>query len=121
MTEFKWHLMAEEAPEYGMREYLVMGPKGGLKLAHGYVMGHYGPLGSYFKTSVSGYDCIKAEKVHAWAEIPPFGSDDTCHIINDGNGWWECDECGCSIGWDDQDEPPACNFCPSCGRRVVQR
>jgi len=71
MTEFKWHLMAEEAPEYGMGEYLVMGPKGGLKLAHGYVMGHYGPLGSYFKTSVSGYDCIKAEKVHAWAEIPP--------------------------------------------------
>ena len=70
MTEFKWHLMAEEAPEYGMREYLVMGPKGGLKLAYGYVEGHGGPLGTYFKTSVGGYDFIDARKVYAWAEIP---------------------------------------------------
>lgn len=131
MSEFKWHLMAEEVPEFGMREYLVMGPKGGLKLAHGYVMGHDGPLGAYFKTSVGGYDFIDARKVHAWAEIPPLGSDDTCHDVGDER-IFHCSECGFGLSDvylsdedyfldDDGKEielwPP---FCPNCGRRVVQ-
>lgn len=43
----------------------------------------------------------------------------TCHIVQIEPGWWECDECGCSIDWDDCYEPPNCTFCPNCGSEVV--
>lgn len=47
----------------------------------------------------------------------------TCHIVTDGKGWWECDACDGSIYWDscDVNDPPACDFCPNCGRNVVER
>lgn len=45
----------------------------------------------------------------------------TCHLIHGGQGWWECDSCGGSIDWDscDPNDPPACNYCPNCGAKVV--
>jgi len=76
MSEFRWHKMSDEVPEDGMRDYLVMGPKGGLKIARGYREGHGGPFGAYFKLSKGGYDFIDANEVYAWAEIPmPQGAD----------------------------------------------
>ena len=46
----------------------------------------------------------------------------TCRIVMTGPGWWECDECGSSIDWDscDPNDPPSCNYCPNCGRKVVE-
>lgn len=46
----------------------------------------------------------------------------TCHIVMISPGWWECDECANSIDWDscDPNDPPSCNFCPNCGREVVE-
>lgn len=95
----------------------MMGPKGGLRIAHGYKDGGTEP---HFHDYKNGYGYIDPKHVYAWAEIPPFGSDDTCHIVSDGYGWWECDECGCSIDWDDPMEPPGCSYCPSCGRKVIE-
>ena len=45
----------------------------------------------------------------------------TCHMVTDGHGWWECDTCGSTIDWDscDENDPPSCNYCPNCGRKVV--
>ena len=46
---------------------------------------------------------------------------ETCHIVDEyGEGWWECDKCGYAITCDDPHYHPCCNFCPNCGRRVVQ-
>ena len=44
-----------------------------------------------------------------------------CHITMTEPGLWECDRCGTSIYWDsvDKNDPPGCNFCPSCGAKVV--
>ena len=71
MAEFKWHLMADEVPEYGMKDYLVMGPKGGLKIARGYHEGFNGPLGAHFHRNKNGFGIIADEEAYAWAEIPP--------------------------------------------------
>ena len=43
-----------------------------------------------------------------------------CHIVQVEPGWWECDRCGCSINWDDF-EQPNCNYCPNCGAKVVEQ
>ena len=71
MAEFTWHLMAEELPEYGKRNYLVIGPKGGLKIARGFREGVGGPFGAHFHTYHNGYGFIDADEVYAWVEIPP--------------------------------------------------
>lgn len=72
MSEFKWHLMADEAPEYGERDYLVMGHKGGFQLAKGYRKSRVWD-GTYFYCTKGdrGRKRIEAKDVHAWAEIPP--------------------------------------------------
>ena len=76
MAEFKWHLMDEEMPEYGVKDYLVMGPKGSLRVARGFHQGHLGPLGAYFHGSSIWSYIIEADEVYAWAEIPPLEVDD---------------------------------------------
>lgn len=68
MPEFKWHLMSEKKPEHGVRPYLLMGPKGGLRIAHGYDDGGTEP---HFHDYKNGYGYIDPKHVHAWAEIPP--------------------------------------------------
>ena len=62
------------------------------------------------------YDYTEAEALAAWNSM----NTRTCHIVTDGHGWWECDDCGSSIYWDSVDEPPNCDYCPSCGARVVE-
>lgn len=119
MTKFRWHLTTEARPREGKGNYVIIGPKGGMYFVTEYVvLGEKYRPGEWFKDTRGIHHYL--DEVKAWAEIPPFGSDDTCHIVSDGEGWWECDECGCSIGWDDPTEPPGCNYCPSCGRRVVE-
>ena len=43
-------------------------------------------------------------------------------LLHDGHGWWECSECGSTIDWDsvDDNDPPPCNYCPSCGIRLMK-
>ena len=75
MSEFRWHKMSDEVPEGGMRDYLVMGPKGGLRIAHGY-RGGDGTSGGYFHEYKTGHGFIDPKDVYAWAEIPmPWGTD----------------------------------------------
>ena len=71
MTGFKWHLMADEVPEEGECNYLVMGHKGGLQLAKGYAAPKW-RLGTYFYCTKgdSGRKRIDSEEVYAWAGIP---------------------------------------------------
>ena len=76
MAEFKWHLMDEEMPPFGKCDYLVMGPKGSLRVARGFRRGHLGPLDACFHGSNSWSGIIEADEVYAWAEIPPMEVDD---------------------------------------------
>ena len=65
MTEFEWHMTADETPQFGKGKFLLMGPSGGLYLAKEYK--RY-PGGPYFKT-YSGL-IVGPGKVLAWAEVP---------------------------------------------------
>ena len=74
MAEFKWHLMADEAPDEGECDYLVMGHKGGLQLAKGYKVPTWCPDTWFYCTKGGkGRKIIEAKDVHAWAKIPPLG------------------------------------------------
>jgi hypothetical protein len=74
MAEFKWHLFPMEMPEEGERDYIVMGPKGGLRLAKGFKKA---PFASYVTHEFyctkggNGRKVIWDDEVYAWAEIPP--------------------------------------------------
>ena len=63
------------------------------------------------------YD-TEAEAIAAWNAR----AERMCHLIHTGQGCWECDSCGGSIDWDscDPNDPPACNYCPNCGAKVVE-
>lgn len=71
MSEFKWHLMAEEQPEYGENDYLVMGIRGALYVACKYDRYSAGGKGEYFYIQNNRSNFMDSEKVLAWAEIPP--------------------------------------------------
>ena len=122
MTEFKWNLTTEERPREGKGNYVIIGPKGGMYFVTEYVVlgEKYGP-GEWFKDTRGNLHY--PEEVKAWAEIPPFGSDDTCHNVAapPEEGFWpmphfECSVCGKYYATSDY-----VYFCPSCGRKVVQR
>ena len=68
MSEFKWHLMADEKPEKGKGDYIVMGPKGGLYLAPRFE--GYGNDGDevWFRDTRGNHHY--PSEVLAWAEIP---------------------------------------------------
>lgn len=67
VSAFKWHLMAEEAPEQRENDYLVMGLRGGLYLANG-----YDEKGAFFYLpNHRQKHFMYRSKVLAWAEIPP--------------------------------------------------
>lgn len=69
MSNFKWHLMADEKPEKGKSDYIVMGLKGGLYLASRFE--GYGDKGDevWFRDTRGNHHY--PSKVLAWAEIPP--------------------------------------------------
>ena len=68
MSEFRWHIMADEMPEKGKKDYLVMGLKGGLYLAPRFE-GH-GASGDdvWFRDTRGNHHY--PDKVLAWAEVP---------------------------------------------------
>lgn len=72
MSEFKWHLMADEKPEEGECDFIVMGHKGGLKLAKGFreTPGFLSESEFYCTKGGHGLMTIWSEDVYAWAEIP---------------------------------------------------
>ena len=68
MNEFRWHIMADEMPEKGKKDYLVMGVKGGLYLAPRFE--GYGERGDdvWFRDTRGNFHY--PDKVLAWAEVP---------------------------------------------------
>ncbi len=73
MSNFKWHLMADERPKKGKSDYIVMGPKGGLYLATRFE--GYGDKGDevWFRDTRGNHHY--PSDVLAWAEIPPLEVD----------------------------------------------
>lgn len=78
MSEFKWHMMAEGMPEKGKKDYLVMGPKGGLYLAPRFE--GYGESGDdvWFRDTRGNHHY--PDEVLAWAEVPKLEAQGTVHI-----------------------------------------
>jgi hypothetical protein len=68
MSEFKWHMMAEEMPEKGKKDYIVMGLKGGLYLAPRFE--GYGESGDDVWFRDTRGNLHYPDKVLAWAEVP---------------------------------------------------
>lgn len=71
MSEFKWHLMSEEAPPTGYGHYIIMGQRGGLYIADNFESASYTDYRCFHVPNVRGnykYD----HEVKAWAEIPSF-------------------------------------------------
>lgn len=68
MSEFKWHMMAEEMPEKGKKDYLVMVLKGGLYLAPRFE--GYGERGDDVWFRDTRGNLHYPDKVLAWAEVP---------------------------------------------------
>jgi len=68
VSEFKWHMMAEEMPEKGKKDYLVMGPNGGLYLAPRFE--GYGEDGNDVWFRDTRGNLHYPDKVLAWAEVP---------------------------------------------------
>ena len=71
MADFKWHIMAEETPEIGRDNYVILGLRDGM----------------YFATRFEGYgnnvwfrdargNHHSPKKVKAWAKIPPLEVDE---------------------------------------------
>lgn len=138
MSDFRWHIYADEQPEEGPCNYLLLGHKGRLRLAYGYEKGLLDYWGPRFNEYKSGYCTISAEKVKAWAKIPSLNDptgDDMCAYIPDDiqsdgySTWsdeWHCSRCGGRMrgdfdtGWfDEHDMTPLFKFCPHCGRKVL--
>jgi len=65
MSEFRWHLMAEEAPEDGNGNYILLGNKGAM-----YYANRYHDVGLFHVPN--NRDNMKSDnEIKAWAEIPP--------------------------------------------------
>lgn len=73
MSDFRWHLMAEEHPVIkdgdfeAKGHYMVLGVKGGMYYARSYSNAAWG---EYFCDTRGRY--IDTRKIRAWIEIPPF-------------------------------------------------
>ena len=71
MSDFTWHLMAEEAPEYGANDYVVMGTRGALYVACEYKKYSAEGKGAYFYIPNRRNSFMDSKQALAWAEIPP--------------------------------------------------
>ena len=69
MSDFTWHLMADEWPEKGKNDYIVMGTKGWLYLAPRFE--GYGDSDDDVWFCDTRGRHHHPSKVLAWAEIPP--------------------------------------------------
>lgn len=75
MSEFTWNLMANGQPGRGKNDYLVAGLHGELYLANAYEsLRRDGADASYFCLSGNQQHFLYADKVLAWAEVPPLGT-----------------------------------------------
>ena len=68
MSKFRWHLMADEKPETGKNDYIVMGLKGGLYLATRFEGYGNDDDKVWFRDTRGNHH--HPPKVLAWAEIP---------------------------------------------------
>lgn len=75
MSDFTWHLMDEEAPEYGTNDYVVMGTRGALYVASKYSKYSQDGKGAYFYIPNRRDSFMDGKSVLAWAEIPPLEVD----------------------------------------------
>lgn len=73
MSEFRWHLMAEEAPEEGNGRYIIMGQRGALYYADRFEVDTHIDSGGYFHVPNNRCGYKYAREVKAWAEIPMLG------------------------------------------------
>lgn len=102
MSEFKWHMMAEEMPEKGKKDYLVIGLKGGLYLAPRFE--GYGERGDGVWFRDTRGNLHYPDKVLAWAEVPKLEDGDAQEsenaklrelvrdmytTIRQNNSWWD--------------------------------
>lgn len=64
-----------------------------------------------------------ARREDAVSELPFVRDMRPAPMVMVSPGEWECGGCGRAIDWDsyDEDDPPSCNYCPSCGRPFVRR
>ena len=72
MAEFRWHTMADECPEFGDGDYVVLGLKGALYYANRYEPWGPNSLRMFFYLPNNRNPYMDSEKVRAWAKIPPF-------------------------------------------------
>jgi hypothetical protein len=70
VTEFKWHLMAEEAPEEGKGRYIIMGQRGAMYYADSFEVDTHIDLGGYFHVPNIRCGYKNVREIKAWAEIP---------------------------------------------------
>lgn len=69
MSNFTWHDMADERPEIGNNDYIVLGIKGGLYLAKRFE--GISDSDVWFRDTRGNH--LEPDKVLAWAEVPPYG------------------------------------------------
>lgn len=74
MSEFKWHLMSEEAPPTGYGHYIIMGQRGGLYVADNFESASYTDYRCFHVPNVRG-NYKYASEIKAWAEIPPLDTE----------------------------------------------
>ena len=63
--------MADEAPEYGTNDYVVMGMRGAMYLASEFSKYSAEGNGAYFYIPNRRSNFMDEKQVLAWAEIPP--------------------------------------------------
>lgn len=71
MADFKWHLMAEETPEIGRDNYVILGFRDGMYFATRFK--GYGDEARFVDTRGNYH---YTNKVKAWAKIPPLEEDE---------------------------------------------
>lgn len=76
MSGFQWHLMVDEAPEYGTNDYVVMGTRGALYVASEYSKYSQEGKGAYFYIPNRRDNFVDSKSVLAWAVIPPLEVDE---------------------------------------------
>lgn len=112
MSEFRWHMMADERPGRDRGNYVVLGVRGGVYLAREYIDESWG---RYFREGHGHH--IDADKVLAWAEVPPLedATRPKAHVVvtlneqtDRATGICSCGLCGCTIDSCD-------SYCRRCG------
>ena len=69
MSDFTWHLMADEQPADNNASYVIVGKRGAMYLAGHIIEWASGSRSFYIQNNRSNY--MDFDKVKAWAEIPP--------------------------------------------------